>query len=99
MLKLKDGLREPIIMNIGEGTNELDFKSIRELMISWYRLEKNNKSYKYITYMGEIISIYYDVVKDEDGEIIEETDFTTIREDLEEQINSINDMFDKGMVK
>lgn len=89
---LKDGLKEVIKMNVCTGM-ALEFDSINELMLAWYENSRDKIEHKNITYRGHLLEIVYDVVLDDEGEIIEETDFITIRKDLEEQTSSINDFF------
>lgn len=90
---LKDGLKEVIKMNIYTGVS-LEFDSINELILTWYENSRDKIGHKNITYRGHELKIVYDVVLGEKDEVIEETDFITIRKDLEEQISSINTMFD-----
>lgn len=86
---LRDGLKEVIKMNICIGM-VLEFDSIDELMLAWYENGRDKIEHKNITYRGISLNIVYDVVLDDNGEIIEETDFITIRKDLEEQIINVN---------
>ena len=89
--ELKDGLREPFIMKLGDEVNDLWFNSITELMIGWYRIETSNKSYEYyVTYLGEYISMFYDSVYKINGDLSYETDFISMRRDLEGQISDIH---------
>lgn len=91
---LKDGLKEVIKLNLCASDN-IECKSINELMKCWYIVSKHNLKQKDITYKGEELKIIYEVVTDEKGKVIEETDFITIRKDLEEQIKQINDMVEE----
>lgn len=91
---LKDNLKEVIVVK-GGVSFYIECESIFELIWNWYMdyvdgLEEKTD----ITYRGEKLKIIYDVVTDDKGKIIEETDFITIRKDLEDQIISINAMFD-----
>lgn len=89
---LKDVLKEVIKMNVCTGM-VLEFDSINELMLTWYENSRDRIEHKYITYRWHLLEMIYDVVLDNEGEVIEETDFITIRKDLEEQISSINDFY------
>lgn len=86
---LKDGLKEFIKVNICSGM-VIECESINELMMLWYENCRDNIKHKNITYKGNELKIVYDAVTDDEGEIIEETDFVTIKKDLQEQINYIN---------
>jgi hypothetical protein len=86
---LKDNLRQTIKMSICSGI-VIECDNINELMMLWYENYRDNIQHKDITYMGKELKIIYDVVTDDNGEVIEETDFITIRKDLEDQINHIN---------
>jgi hypothetical protein len=93
---LKDGLKEVIIVKEGSSLY-IECESVFELMWNWYMdyvdgLEEKTD----ITYRGKKLKIVYDVViaDNEEKEVIEETDFVTIRKDLEEQINIINSELD-----
>jgi hypothetical protein len=91
-------LKEVIKMNVGSGV-DLEFRSIKEVLIFWYEDFKNkiwNCENKEFTYRELKLKIIYDVVLDEKGKVIEETDFITIRKDLEEQINQINEMLEES---
>lgn len=91
---LKDNLREVIVVK-GGVSFYIECESIFELIWNWYMDNVDGLEEKTdITYRGKELRIIYDVVLDDKGKIIEETDFVTIRKDLEDQINSINDMFD-----
>lgn len=90
---LKDGLKEMIKMKICDSAS-LEFQSINELMKGWYIIIKDDINYKTITYMEQELNMVYDVVTDENGKIIEETDFVTIRKDLEDQIHRINKLLE-----
>ena len=87
--KLRDGLKEVIEMEIDSGMS-IVCDSITELMMLWYENCRDNINDKGITYRGHLLDIVYDLVLDDNGEVIEETDFITIRKDLEEQIAYIN---------
>jgi hypothetical protein len=91
---LKDRLKEPILVFVCTGII-LECESINELLINWYEDYKDDlEEKKDITYRGRILKIIYDVVTDNNGEIIEETDFITIRKDLQEQIDTIDEELD-----
>jgi len=92
---LRDELKEVIKMGVCE-ISELYFENINALMIAWYKLCRDGFKYRNITYRGRELKIVYDITLDDEGEVIEETDFITIRKYLEEQISSINDMFKDG---
>jgi hypothetical protein len=96
--ELRDGLVEVIKMNVCAGMS-LEFNSISELLITWYENSKEKIDYEDITYRGIDLEISYGYTMDDNGKIIEETDFITIREDLEEQIQDINEMYEKGLVE
>jgi hypothetical protein len=91
---LKNNLKEPILVFVCTGII-LECESINELMINWYEDYKDDlEEKKDITYRGRTLTIIYDVITDDNEEIIEETDFLTIRKDLQEQIDSINKELD-----
>jgi len=90
---LKDNLRESIRMSKFTGM-VLEFDSLNELMLCWYEFSRDRIKIKNITYCGIELDIIYDVVLDNEGEVIEETDFITIRKELQEQIDGINAMFE-----
>lgn len=82
-------LKEAIKMNVCTGVM-LEFDNINELMLAWYENHRDEIKHKDITYRGHELKIVYDEVLDDNGEVIEETDFITIRKDLKEQIDYIN---------
>jgi hypothetical protein len=86
---LKDGLKEVINVKVCESVS-LECDSIDELITGWYLMSKDNIGYESITYKDNELKIIYDAVTDDEEEVIEETDFITIRKDLQEQINVIN---------
>jgi hypothetical protein len=86
---LKNGLKESIKMVICSGM-VIECDDINELMMLWYKNCRDDINHKGITYKGIELKIIYDVVTDDNEEIIEETDFITIKKDLQEQINYIN---------
>jgi len=92
--ELKDGLKEVIVVKLG-CSFYIEHESIFELIWNWYMDDIDGLEEKIdITYRGQKLKIVYDVVLDEKGKVIEETDFVTIRKDLEKQINIINELKD-----
>lgn len=97
---LKDELKEVIVVKLG-CSFYIEHESIFELIWNWYMDDIDGLEEKTdITYRGQKLKIVYDVVLDdndkviEKDKVIEETDFVTIRKDLEEQINIINKLKD-----
>lgn len=91
---LKDGLKEVIVVKAG-CSFYIEHESIFELIWNWYMDDIDGLEEKTdITYRGQKLKIVYDVVLDDNDKVIEETDFITIRKDLKEQINTINELKD-----
>ena len=83
---LKEAIKVKISTNL-----TMEYKSINELITAWYEDYRDGlEEFKNITYRSKLLEIIYNEVFDDEGESIEETDFMTIKEDLEEQINYIN---------
>ena len=80
----------------------LEYKSINELVKAWYEDYRDGlEEFKNITYKGKLLEIVYSEVFDDEGESIEETDFITIKESLQEQIIDINlnNILDEEVIK
>jgi Fic family protein len=87
---LKDNLTQSIKMNVGTKLR-LEFNSINELIKDWYEDYRDGlEECKNITYKGEQLEIMCEEIVNEKGEVIQETDFITIKENLEKQISFIN---------